>query len=252
MGGQDDIPYDPPEPTEPALGESEFGLAICLVSGGMDSCVTAAIAQAENNEIAFLHVSYRQLTELRERRAFDQIADHYRVKRRLVVSLDHLREIGGSSLTDQNIPVTAAKLGSGEIPTSYVPFRNAHFLSIATSWAEVIRAGRIYIGAVAEDSSGYPDCRPEFYAAFQRVIDLGTKPETKVEIKTPVISLTKSQIISRGKDLGAPLQLTWSCYQATELACGECDSCALRLRAFREAGINDPLGYKLDSKRFAY
>lgn len=252
MGGQDEIPYEFAQQPELTLGESEFGLAICLVSGGMDSCVTAAIAHAENNEIAFLHVSYRQLTELRERRAFDQIADHYGVRRRLVVSLDHLGEIGGSSLTDQNIPVTPAKAGSEEIPTSYVPFRNAHFLSIATSWAEVIRASKIYIGAVAEDSSGYPDCRPEFYAAFQQVIDLGTKPETVVEIKTPVISLRKSQIISRGKDLDAPLHLTWSCYQATELACGECDSCALRLRAFRQAGITDPIGYMLDSKRFAY
>ncbi len=252
MGGQDDIPYGPTEPPEPAPGESEFGLAICLVSGGMDSCVTAAIAHAENNEVAFLHVSYRQLTELRERRAFDEIAGHYGVKRRLVVSLDHLGEIGGSSLTDQNIPVTVAKPDSAEIPTSYVPFRNAHFLSIATSWAEVIQASKIYIGAVAEDSSGYPDCRPEFYAAFQRAIDLGTKPETRVEIKTPVISLKKSQIVSRGKDLGAPLQLTWSCYSETELACGKCDSCALRLRAFRDAGISDPIGYMLDSKRFAY
>ncbi len=252
MGGQDDRPYEPSEPPGPAPGESEFGLAICLLSGGMDSCVTAAIAHTENDEVAFLHVSYRQLTELRERRAFDEIADYYGVKRRLVVSLDHLGEIGGSSLTDQNIPVSAAQLASREIPTSYVPFRNAHFLSIATSWAEVIRASKIYIGAVAEDSSGYPDCRPEFYDAFQRVIDLGTKPETRVEIKTPVISLRKPQIISRGKDLGAPFHLTWSCYQATELACGECDSCALRLRAFREAGIIDPIGYVLDSKRFAY
>ena len=219
---------------------------------GMDSVVTAAIANAENNEIAFLHISYRQLTEHRERRAFDEIADHYRVKRRLVVSLDHLAEIGGSSLTDQRIPVTSANLDAVKIPTSYVPFRNAHFLSIATSWAEVIKANRIYIGAVAEDSSGYPDCRPEFYAAFQQVIDLGTKPQTRVEIRTPVISMTKSNIVTRGRDLGAPLHLTWSCYQAEELACGNCDSCALRLRAFRQAGITDPIGYVLDSKRFAY
>ena len=202
MGGQDDNAYEPVEPLEPAVGESDIGLAICLVSGGMDSCVTAAIAHAENDELAFLHVSYRQLTEQRERRAFDEIADHYGVRRRLVVSLDHLAEIGGSSLTDQSIPVAGANLNSAEIPTSYVPFRNSHFLSIATSWAEVIRATRIYIGAVAEDSSGYPDCRPEFYAAFQGVIDLGTKPETKVEIRTPVIALTKSRI--------SPVERIWT------------------------------------------
>ena len=249
MGGQEDSLY---EPAEEPVANSTVGLAICLVSGGMDSCVTAAIAHAENTEIAFLHISYRQLTELRERRAFDEIADYYGVKRRLVVSLDHLAEIGGSSLTDQSIPVTSANLDAVEIPTSYVPFRNAHFLSIATSWAEVIKANRIYIGAVAEDSSGYPDCRPEFYAAFQRVIDLGTRPQTRVEISTPVISMTKSNIVTRGSDLGAPLHLTWSCYQAEELACGKCDSCALRLRAFRQAGITDPIGYVLDSKRFAY
>lgn len=252
MGGQDDKLYEPLEPVARAEEESNPGLGICLVSGGMDSCVTAAIAHAENSEVAFLHVSYRQLTEIRERRAFDEIADHYKVRHRLVVSLDHLAQIGGSSLTDQGIPVAPANLDSAEIPTSYVPFRNAHFLSIATSWAEVIGAGRIYIGAVGEDSSGYPDCRPEFYSTFQRVIDLGTKPQTNIEIRTPVISLSKSRIISRGKDLHAPFHLTWSCYEAADLACGKCDSCALRLRAFREAGMDDPIGYILDSKRFAY
>ena len=138
------------------------------------------------------------------------------------------------------------------IPTSYVPFRNAHLLSIATSWAEVIGANSIYIGAVAEDSSGYPDCRPEFYEAFQHVIDRGTKPETTIQIKTPVIALKKSEIVALGQELAAPLELTWSCYRASDQACGDCDSCALRLRAFREAGVNDPIPYMLDSKRFAY
>ena len=218
-------------------------LAICLVSGGMDSCVTAAIAIEENDELAFLHVSYGQRAEVRERRAFEKLADHYRVQKRLAVSIEHLKQIGGSSLTDETIPVSEANLASGEIPTSYVPFRNSHMLSIATSWAEVIGAERIYVGAVAEDSSGYPDCRPEFYQAFQTVIDAGTKPETHIAIVTPVIHTRKSEIVKRGVELNAPLQLTWSCYRSDEFACGRCDSCALRLRAFREAGVADPIPY---------
>lgn len=223
---------------------SQKTLAVCLVSGGMDSCVTAAIAQTENEELAFLHVSYGQRTEARERRAFAELADHYKVTHRLAVSIEHLARIGGSSLTDAGIPVAAASDPDAPgIPTSYVPFRNAHLLSIAVSWAEVLRAGRIYIGAVAEDSSGYPDCRPEFYAAFQRAIDLGTRPETRVEIRTPVIGLRKSEIVRRGARLAAPLALTWSCYQNADRACGRCDSCALRLRGFREAGLSDPLPY---------
>ena len=220
-------------------------LAICLVSGGMDSCVTAAIAREENEDLAFLHVSYGQLTERRERRAFEDIADFYKVSKRLAVSLEQLARIGGSSLTDTSIPVSEADLSSREIPTSYVPFRNAHFLCVATSWAEVVGASRVYIGAVAEDSSGYPDCRPEFYEAFQRAIDAGTRPSTRVEIRTPVISLRKAEIIRKGLELGAPLGLTWSCYRAEDVACGSCDSCALRLRAFREAGVSDPIPYAL-------
>jgi 7-cyano-7-deazaguanine synthase len=222
---------------------SSLDTAVCLVSGGMDSCVTAAIAATEHEELAFLHVSYGQRTQAREERAFQQLAEHYKVKKRLVASLDYLARIGGSSLTDAQIPVAAANLSAREIPTSYVPFRNAHLLAIAASWAEVLRARAIYIGAVAEDSSGYPDCRPEFYAAFQHAIDTGTRPETRVEIKTPVIHLRKAEIIRRGLALGAPLELTWSCYQAEERACGRCDSCALRLRAFREAGAVDPVPY---------
>jgi 7-cyano-7-deazaguanine synthase len=218
-------------------------LAICLVSGGMDSCVTAAVAREENEELAFLHVSYGQRTEARERRAFEELADFYGVARRLTVSLEHLARIGGSSLTDTSIPVSEADLSAEGIPTSYVPFRNAHLLAVATSWAEVTGARRVYIGAVAEDSSGYPDCRPEFYEAFQRVIDVGTRPETRVEVRTPVIHMRKSEIVRRGVELGAPLRLTWSCYSGEERACGRCDSCALRLRAFREAGVEDPIPY---------
>lgn len=225
------------------LPPSSLPLAVCLVSGGMDSCVTAAIAREETEELAFLHVSYGQRTEARERRAFEEIADYYGVTRRLAVNIEHLARIGGSSLTDESMPVTEANLAATNIPTSYVPFRNAHLLSIATSWAEVMGAKRIYIGAVAEDSSGYPDCRPQFYEAFQRAIDVGTKPETSIEIVTPVIAMRKAEIVRRGLELDAPLSLTWSCYQAEERACGRCDSCALRLKAFREAGITDPIAY---------
>ncbi|HZI88485.1 MAG TPA: 7-cyano-7-deazaguanine synthase QueC [Pyrinomonadaceae bacterium] len=249
MGGHNDEAY---ESFDLGPNASQSALAICLVSGGMDSCVTAAIAREENDELAFLHVSYGQRTELRERRAFEEIGDFYQVRQRLAVSIEHLSKIGGSSLTDPKIPVTEADLGRSEIPSSYIPFRNAHFLSIATSWAEVVQARRIYIGAVAEDSSGYPDCRPEFYAAFQQAIDKGTKPQTLIEIRTPIIALRKSEIVIRGQLLDAPLHLTWSCYQASERACGTCDSCALRLRAFREAGLPDPIPYALDSQRFAY
>ena len=217
-------------------------LSIVLASGGMDSCVTTAIAAVES-EIAMLHVSYGQRTEHRERIAFDAIADHFRVTRCLATSISYLTQIGGSSLTDRSIEVSEADLESKSIPTSYVPFRNAHLLSIATSWAEVIGAERIYIGAVAEDSSGYPDCRPEFYQAFTSLIRTGTKPGTRIEIVTPIIDLRKSEIVRRGIELAAPLELTWSCYRQEDLACGTCDSCALRLRGFREAGIADPIQY---------
>lgn len=219
-------------------------LAVCLVSGGMDSCVTAAIANLENSELAFLHVSYGQRTEPRERQAFEEIAEFYNVKKKLAVSIEHLARIGGSSLTDGKLEVSDADLESKAIPTSYVPFRNAHLLAIAASWAEVLNAGRIYIGAVAEDSSGYPDCRPEFYTAFQKTIEIGTKPETKIEIRTPVIDLKKSEIVRRAVELNAPLHLTWSCYKNAERACGQCDSCALRLRGFRGAGKRDPILYE--------
>jgi 7-cyano-7-deazaguanine synthase len=240
--------------TETTEEEETVGprLAVCLVSGGMDSCVTAAIAQEENDELAFLHASYGQRTEQRELQAFAALADFFKVKSRLVISLEHLARIGGSSLTDNSIPVASPDLVSRAIPSSYVPFRNAHLLSAAVSWGEVIQASAIYIGAVAEDSSGYPDCRPEFYAAFQEVLDLGTRPETRITIKTPVIGMRKSEIVRKGFDLEAPLHLTWSCYQGSELACGNCDSCALRLRAFREAGVADPIPYMLDSNRIAY
>ncbi|MGI9037032.1 MAG: 7-cyano-7-deazaguanine synthase QueC [Pyrinomonadaceae bacterium] len=219
-------------------------LSICLVSGGMDSCVTAALAERENDEIAFLHISYGQLTARRERQAFNDIADFYKIEKRLDVSIEYLAKIGGSSLTDNSIKVSEANLESKEIPTSYVPFRNANMLAIATSWAEVLQANAIYVGAVAEDSSGYPDCRPEFYAAFEKTIETGTKPDTNIKIKTPIIHLSKAEIVKKGLELNAPLHLSWSCYRSEDLACGTCDSCALRLRGFAQAGAHDPIKYK--------
>src|SRR5713101_1484327 len=225
--------------------------AVVLVSGGMDSCVCAAIACKQHGaaNIALLHASYGQRTESREARAFREIADFYAVTRRLMVRLDHFRAIGGSALTDNSIAVpenelAAPELRNSDIPVTYVPFRNAHFLSVGVSWAEVIGAGAIYIGAVAEDSSGYPDCRPEYYRVFQELIRIGTRPETEIEIVTPVIRMKKSEIIRRGLELRAPLHLTWSCYQEEEIACGVCDSCLLRLRAFAEAGGTDPVAYR--------
>ncbi|MCS6807044.1 MAG: 7-cyano-7-deazaguanine synthase QueC [Acidobacteriota bacterium] len=243
-------------------------LAIILLSGGLDSCVTTAIA-AERHPLALLHVSYGQRTARRERQAFDQIADFYRVQRRLVADLGYLRQIGGSALTDDRIPVPTSQHGldgfttelsaTGQIPLTYVPFRNTHLLAIAVSWAEVLGATRIFIGAVAQDSSGYPDCRPEYYAVFNQLVAVGTKPGTHIEVETPLIHLHKSEIVRKGVALGAPLHLTWSCYQAEDRACGRCESCLLRIRAFRQAGVPDPISYsehanwqvEMGSQRFA-
>ncbi|MCK9417785.1 MAG: 7-cyano-7-deazaguanine synthase QueC [Nitrospirae bacterium] len=225
-------------------------LAVVLVSGGMDSCVAAAIAN-EEYRLAFLHVNYGQRTEARELQAFNEIADHYKAEKRLTVSIEHLKVIGGSSLTDTSIPVP--ELGSPQsaihnpqsaIPNTYVPFRNAHLLSIAVSWAEVIGATKIFIGAVEEDSSGYPDCREVFYRAFNKVIEMGTKPETRIEIITPLIHLKKSAIVQEGMKRRAPLHLSWSCYQNNDRACGRCESCILRLKGFTGAGVDDPIPYE--------
>ena len=216
--------------------------AIVLMSGGMDSCVTAAIA-AREHDIAALHASYGQRTEARELKSFHAIADHFGVFDRMVVHLDYFSKIGGSSLTDSRMTVRDADLSSPGIPNTYVPFRNAHFLSIATSWAEVLGAAKIFIGAVFEDSSGYPDCRPEYYDAMNSLIRAGTRPETNITVETPLIYLKKNDIVKRGVELHAPLEQTWSCYRETEVACGVCDSCALRLRAFQEAGMEDPIAY---------
>jgi 7-cyano-7-deazaguanine synthase len=217
--------------------------AIVLISGGMDSLVSTAIAKRDGYDLAALHLNYGQRTERKELECFENITAHYDIKEKLVVDVTHLSRIGGSSLTDKTIEVSRANIHSKEIPTSYVPFRNANILSIAVSWAEVIGANRIFIGAVEEDSSGYPDCRKEFYAAFNQMIKLGTKPTSDIQVITPVIDMKKSAIVKLGLELNAPFELSWSCYQENEVACGVCDSCALRLRAFQEVGIEDPIPY---------
>jgi len=222
-------------------------LAVITVSGGMDSCVTAAIANQEYR-LALIHINYGQRTQTHELSSFNEIANFYNVEKRLVIDLRHFAQIGGSSLTDNSIEVTKADLGSHEIPSSYVPFRNANILSACTSWAEVIGASAIFVGAVYEDASGYPDCRPEFFSAYEKMIDLGTKPETKIKIETPIIHFSKADIVKKGIELGAPLHLTWSCYQSEDAACGVCDSCAFRLRGFEQAGVEDPIPYKIRPK----
>ncbi|MDL1955616.1 MAG: 7-cyano-7-deazaguanine synthase QueC [Candidatus Desulfofervidus auxilii] len=222
-------------------------LAVVLVSGGLDSCVTTAIA-AQEYELALLHVNYGQRTEKRELKAFEDIANYYKAKYRLVVSLNFLKEIGGSSLTDTQIPIPEYVLEDKEVLTTYVPFRNTHLIAIGVSWAEVIGAEKIFIGAMEEDSSGYPDCREEYFKAYNRLIELGTKPETHIEIVTPVIHMKKWEVVKKGAELKAPFHLTWSCYQNETVACGKCPSCLLRLRAFALAGIEDPLPYALKPK----
>ena len=217
--------------------------AVVLLSGGMDSCVTLAHALRDGFDVAALHVKYGQRTQERELQAFTDVCDHYRVERRLVVDISHLAAIGGSSLTDRNINVDEARLDATEVPTSYVPFRNANILAIAASWAEVLAAEAIYIGAVEEDSSGYPDCRGVFFKAFEDVIHLGTNTGTNIRIVTPLISLSKREIVESGALFEAPLHLTWSCYRGSDIACGTCDSCALRLRGFHQAKVTDKIDY---------
>ncbi len=218
-------------------------LAVVAVSGGLDSCVTAAIAK-KDNDLALIHFNYGQKTEKRELKAFHNIADYFEVEKRLVIDFVHFSKIGGSSLTDKSIDISKADLSNKEIPSSYVPFRNANILTACVSWAEVIKAKKIYIGAVYEDASGYPDCRPEFFQSFEKVAKLGTKPKTDISIVTPIIHMNKSEIIKQGIELDAPLHLTWSCYRNEGEACGICDSCAFRLRGFQQLQKEDPINYK--------
>lgn len=217
--------------------------AVCLLSGGMDSAVCASIAKNENFELAFLHLNYKQRTEEKELFCFNKLVEHFGVKEKLVVDVNYFNQIGGSSLTDETIEVRKAELNLKDIPTSYVPFRNANILSIAVAWAEVIGAEKIFIGASEEDYSGYPDCRKIFYDKFNELIAVGTKPSTKLEIVTPLMFKNKSEIVKIGMELKTPFEFTWSCYKNNDKACGECDSCALRLRGFRRAGFEDPIEY---------
>jgi 7-cyano-7-deazaguanine synthase len=219
-------------------------LAIVLVSGGMDSATVAAIAQTKHENLAFLHISYGQKTANRELACFKLLADDFKIpiKRRLIVNMSFLQEIGGNSLTDRNIEVAKFDGDIDNIPSSYVPFRNSHIISTAVSWAEVIGAQKIYIGANHEDSPGYPDCRPEYYEAFNQLINKGTKEGT-IQVLTPIIAMTKEEIIQQAMSLKTPLEHTWSCYARSDKACGVCDSCALRLRAFKKLGLDDPIEY---------
>jgi 7-cyano-7-deazaguanine synthase len=223
------------------MPSSKQSRAVVLLSGGMDSCVCAALA-ARDHAAAAVHVSYGQRTEERERRSFIAICERLKIQNKLVVRNESLRAIGGSALTDDGIAVPESKAVGGGVPVTYVPFRNAHFLAVAVSWAEVLGAKKVYIGAVEPDSSGYPDCRPAYYKAFNEVVKMGTK-EGDIEVVTPLIAMRKNEIVRLGLELGAPFDLTWSCYSREDQACGVCDSCALRLRAFEAAGMRDPIAY---------
>ncbi|OPL17207.1 MAG: 7-cyano-7-deazaguanine synthase [delta proteobacterium ML8_D] len=224
--------------------QHKLPVGICLVSGGLDSCVAAAIA-SRSCRLAFLHVNYGQLTEERELMAFDAIADHYEVSYRLKVDISYLKSIGGSALTDPEIPMPEGSLGQSGVPVTYVPFRNTHMLAIAVSWAEVIGARYIYIGAMEADGSGYPDCRKSYFDACKLLIKEGTRSQTNIEIITPLIDYDKGMVVKEGMALKAPLHLTWSCYQNQNLACGKCDSCLLRIKGFAAAGVRDPIQYAI-------
>ena len=215
--------------------------AIIMLSGGMDSCVTTSISINHGYKPYLLHVNYGQRTQRRELKSFHDIANFYNIEEKLIVDITHLSKIGGSCLTDEKIDVPKANLENKEVPISYVPFRNANILSIATSWAEIINASAIYVGAVEEDSSGYPDCRRSFFDAFESVINTGTKPNTNIKIITPLISLSKKEIINKGLLIDSPLEMTWSCYKNSEKPCNECDSCILREKGFKGAGHIDPI-----------
>jgi 7-cyano-7-deazaguanine synthase len=221
--------------------KSRKSRAVVLLSGGMDSCVCAALA-VRDHDAAAVHISYGQRTEQRERRSFLAVCQRLGIQDKLVIRNEALHAIGGSALTDENIAVPPSEGLGPNIPVTYVPFRNAHFLAVAVSWAEVLGAKKVYIGAVEPDGSGYPDCRPAYYRAFNEVVKMGTK-EGDIEIVTPLIAMRKNEIVRLGLELGAPFDLTWSCYSRQDEACGICDSCVLRRRAFVTAGMQDPVPY---------
>ena len=220
--------------------------AIVLASGGLDSCVTIATAINDGYNVSLLHINYGQRTQSREDKAFEDIANFYNIKNKLTVNIDYLKQIGGSSLTDFSMEVetNTEPSSNGALPSTYVPFRNANMISIAVSWAEVINAKKIYIGAVEEDSSGYPDCREIFYNKFNDLLKVALADDKDIQIITPVIHLSKKEIIKKGIELKAPLNLTWSCYLSEDTACGECESCKLRLNGFHQAGVVDLIPYK--------
>jgi 7-cyano-7-deazaguanine synthase len=218
-------------------------LAVVLLSGGLDSCVTAAVARREY-EVAFFHANYGQRTVHRELQAFRELAVFFRARHTLEADMNFLGHIGGSSLTDVHLHVPEAVSEPPGLPSTYVPFRNTIIIAAAVAWAEVIDAGAIFIGANEIDGPGYPDCRPEYYRAYERVIELGTGPNTHITLQTPLIHLDKAGIVRLGLELQAPLELTWSCYQNEDLACGRCSSCRLRLKGFAEAGVEDPIPYE--------
>ncbi len=220
--------------------------AIVLASGGLDSCVTIASAISDGYDVSLLHINYGQRTQNREDKAFNDIAQYYNIANKMTVDIDYLKRIGGSSLTDLSMDVetNTEPSSTGEVPSTYVPFRNANMISIAVSWAEVIGAKKIYIGAVEEDSSGYPDCREIFYDKFNELLRVALAEGSDIQLVTPVIHLSKKEIVKKGIELKAPLHLTWSCYTEDEKACGECESCKLRLNGFHQAGMVDPVKYK--------
>ncbi|MDC1068032.1 7-cyano-7-deazaguanine synthase QueC [Candidatus Kapabacteria bacterium] len=218
--------------------------SIILISGGMDSAVCAGLAALKTNQLYGLHINYGQKTQEKELQSFNLICEHYNFTDKLIVDIEYLTKIGGSSLTDSSIEISKGNINSEEIPSSYVPFRNANILAIAVSWAEVIKANKIYIGAMEEDSSGYPDCREDFFKSFQQTLSLGTKPNTEIRIETPIIHNTKKDIIGIGLKIGVPFEKTWSCYKSNLAACGECDSCLIRLRGWEESGNIDPIKYE--------
>jgi 7-cyano-7-deazaguanine synthase len=217
--------------------------AVVLASGGMDSATAAMDAKERGYELFMLHTSYGQQTESKEFECAKSQADDFNAADFLHVETGHLTAIGASSLTDPEIDVEDADLDSEEVPSSYVPFRNANLLSMAVSYAEANECSAVFIGAHSEDFSGYPDCRPEFFEAFQSVVDVGTKDETQIELRAPFVEWSKTDIVERGQELGVPYEITWSCYRAEAPACGNCDACAFRLNAFDKADAEDPIEY---------
>lgn len=217
--------------------------AVCVMSGGMDSTLSAYMMKNSGYEIVAVHFNYDQRTQKKELECFNKICDEANVSSRYILDLDFFKQLGASALTDKSIEVPTGGLEDG-VPVTYVPFRNGIFLSMAAAIAEKEGAEVISIGVVEEDSSGYPDCREEYINSMQRSINLGTKDETNIEIKMPLVHLKKSQIVQKALELGVPLSLTWSCYKNEDEACGVCDSCRLRLNGFKIAGVKDPINYK--------